>query len=116
MKEKVLELLENEWYDICDAYEPVSVALLVEELVLRIKSRESDECLGSVVSAQLGSSVFKVNNSLNGFVSCSDVDEGCTGVSNTLYYPYYEGEDNDGLKNLLEMVNEAWYAADNCNH
>lgn len=53
---------------------------------------------------------FKVRNFYGGSVSCSD--SSCTGVSNTLYYPVPMDSEHDWydrLKNLIEMMNEAFY-------
>ena len=55
-----------------------------------------------------------VNNVTNGFVSVSN-DE-ATGVSRTLYKPFYKDNDEGwlaGLKNLVDMINEAWYHCEN---
>lgn len=117
MKEKILELLNDEIYDICDEFEPTSVADAVECILCRLKAKEvcNPACLGPVVTCELGSFTFKVSNKHRGFVSCSDNDNGCTGVSRTEYYPYYTDDDgsDDGLKNLIEMMNEAFYACIN---
>ena len=57
----------------------------------------------------------RVKNTKGGFVSVSD-DES-TGVSNTLYFPFYCSDDEEGwfagLCSLASMINEAWY---NCNN
>jgi hypothetical protein len=113
MKEKIFELLENECYDICEAYEPELVCTLVKNIVGRIERRRNEIGFGPVVATEFGKYIFKVNNSLNGFVSCSNTDTGHTGISNTLYYPYYEDDDNGGLKNLVEMINESWHLCEN---
>lgn len=58
--------------------------------------------------------LIRVNNNLNGFVSVSDV-HGSTGVSNTLYYPFFEDDEDEfaGLLTLAQMINEAWYQCNN---
>ena len=57
----------------------------------------------------------KVNNVHGGWVSVSD-DES-TGVSNTMWYPFYCSDDSDGwfagLISLASMINEAWYHCNN---
>lgn len=98
-------------YDIYDMYEPALFAILVETIIKRIKSARKIVGSGPVVTAQLGKHVFKVNNSLNGFVSCTNEDEGRTGVSRTMHYPY-EDDSECGLKNLIEMINESWFACE----
>lgn len=106
MREMILDLLNEEIYDICDEFEPTSVADAVETIVSRLERNLAT--MSRSVTCELGRYQFKVNNTHGGFVSCSDTDYGFTGVSNTLYYPYYDGE--DGLKNLIEMMNEAFYS------
>jgi hypothetical protein len=56
---------------------------------------------------------IKVSNTHGGFVSVSD--DCCTGVSKTLFYPFYitHGEAICGLASLVEMINEAWYLCKN---
>lgn len=56
---------------------------------------------------------IKVSNTKGGFVSVSD--DCNTGVSRTLYYPFYitHGEAICGLSSLVEMINEAWYLCKN---
>ena len=110
MKEKVLELLEDVCYDICDMFKPEEVANLVVDIVNKL-----DSC--SHVDGKLGKYQFKVNNTIRGFVSCADTEYGSTAVSDTLYMPYFvehsddEEEDatKDGLRSLIEMINESWY-------
>lgn len=55
-----------------------------------------------------------VTNRMEGFVSVSN-DE-ATGVSRTLYKPFYKDNEEGwlaGLKNLADMINEAWYHCEN---
>jgi len=113
MKQRILDLLNDEIYDICDEFEQQSVAELVIALVGRLERNLAT--MGRVVSCELGKYIFKVCNKHGGFVSCSDTEEGMTGVSSTMYYPYYQDADDEdaGLKNLIEMVNEAFYT---CTH
>ena len=56
----------------------------------------------------------RVNNHHKGFVSVTN-DDGDTGVSYTEFYPFFEDEEGwfAGLCNLAQMINEAWYLADN---
>lgn len=57
----------------------------------------------------------KVNNVHGGWVSVSG-DES-TGVSNTMWYPFYCSDNEDGwfagLMSLASMINEAWYLSEN---
>jgi hypothetical protein len=59
---------------------------------------------------------IKVNNNLQGFVSVSDEEAGHTGVSKTLYYPFFKDDEEGyfaGLCSLASMLNEAWYLCNN---
>ena len=59
---------------------------------------------------------IKVSNNHGGFVSVSDEDTGDTGVSNTMFYPFFKDEEEGyfaGLCSLASMVNEAWYLCNN---
>jgi hypothetical protein len=56
--------------------------------------------------------IIKVNNTLGGWVSVSDENTGDTGVSNTMYYPFFKDDEDGyfaGLCSLADMINEAWY-------
>ena len=56
----------------------------------------------------------KVNNVHGGWVSVSG-DES-TGVSNTMYYPFFKDDEDGyytGLISLAQMINEAWFACNN---
>lgn len=106
IREKISELLNDECYDICEEFEPASVAVAVETIISELEQNLA-ELRTHVATCEFGRYTFKVSNRIGGFVSCSD--ENGTGVSETLYYPYYYDEDGDGLKNLIEMMNEAFY-------
>ena len=106
IRERISELLNDECYEICEVFEPASVADAVETIISRLEHNLAD-LRTHVAMCELGRYTFKVNNRIGGFVSCSD--ENGTGVSETRYYPYYYDEDVDGLKNLIEMMNEAFY-------
>lgn len=54
--------------------------------------------------------LYSINNQNGGWVSLSNKD-GVTGVSRTMYKPFYSDEDGyfAGLTTLASMLNEAWY-------
>ncbi|UKK52693.1 hypothetical protein [Prevotella sp. E2-28] len=114
MKQRILDLLNDEVYDICDAFTAEEFAGAVISVLSGITehSEKRPIVIGQVVTVQLGKYIFKVSNKHKGFVSCSDTENGCTGTSETMYFPYYyDSDDPDaGLKNLIEMMNEAFYA------
>ncbi len=114
MIEKVLEMLDDVVYDICEVYEKEDVAKMVATFANKLDRYHRHE------EYKLGKHKFKVSNTIRGFVSCSNIEDGNTSVSNTLYIPFYcetneeteEVECEDGLRNLIEMINEAWYACE----
>lgn len=57
---------------------------------------------------------IRVNNNKNGFVSVTN-DDGNTGLSDTVYYPFFKNDDGwlDGFCNLADMISEAWYYSEN---
>ena len=56
---------------------------------------------------------IRVNNNKGGFVSVTN-DQGDTGISNTMFYPFYMDGDNwvNGCTTLADMVNEAFYLSE----
>ena len=101
------EIFEDEIYDMVDAIpqEHICDVLCKEEVSLNTRN---------VFQFRLGDYIFKVNNTHGGFVSCTD--ENGTGVSYTLYYAFPndgEHEPKEMWKNLIDMMNEAWYACVN---
>ena len=68
-----------------------------------------------MVTDEFKGCVIKIRNCIRGSVSVST--DNCTGVSNTLYYPFPYREDDDDLfgawLNLAQMINEAWYHCNN---
>ena len=117
MKERILELLNDVVYEICDEFGNERVAELVIEIVDKINNHVTPRriSIGEPVDVEIGKFQFRVNNRHQGFVSCSDTEEGCTGLSETMYFPYYHDSDDPdaGLRNLIEMLNEAYYACVN---
>lgn len=108
-----MELLNDDVYEICEEFEPQSVAAAVAMVIDRLTNRRGLP-INRTVDVELGKYQFRVNNRINGFVSCSDTDEGCTGISRTLFFPYYEEDDDSGRINLIQMMNEAFVACSNC--
>lgn len=102
--------------DMTEEFTPEEIAGCVIDIATKLGTRE-----GRVVDYTLikfsdrGNKDYqiRVNNKHQGFVSVSD-DCG-TGVSNTLYYPYFSDDDGcfSGLVSLMEMINEAWYSLHN---
>lgn len=98
------EIFEDEIYDMCDEISQDGISKKVHYAAAQI-GRGS-----RTVMFSLGGYLFKIVNCVGGFVSCSNPDS--TGVSNTLYKPFPNDADHDDrerFKNLIGMMNEAWY-------
>ena len=112
MKDDLMEYIINEPLDMLDEFPEDEIA----DCVLTIASRlllptnvvtEPLTSCGGIWNYQI-----KVNNGLKGFVSVSCEETGCTGVSETMYYPFFKDEEDGyfaGLCSLASMINEAWY-------
>lgn len=101
------EIFEDKIYDMVDAIPQEIICEKLTEL-------DHEITFGSVNDFELEGFAFRVNNRLGGFVSCSN-EEG-TGKSDTLYLPFPCDRDHDTkemFKNLIDMMNEAWYACVN---
>ncbi len=117
-KENVLEVLENECYDILNDYEPEKVADLVMEFQKQIHDHVTGNMsrlvLGKKYVAKLDQFEFELLNVRKGYVKCTDEEENI-GISRTLFFPLYSSSDDslDGLTNFVEMINEAYYYCKN---
>ena len=102
------EIFEDEIYDMTDAIEQDAICNKLRYAAAQF-SRGA-----TVVSFGCCGYFFKINNKVGGFVSCSNPDG--TGVSNTMYKPFpndAEHDDKERFKNLIDMMNEAWYLCTN---
>lgn len=105
MRKILDEIFEDEFYDMCDE-------IPQEEIYSRLSTVFFMLNLGSKTQTfKLHGYVFKVYNYYHGWVSCSNSEQ--TSVSYTEYLPYPNDGEHDKkecYKNLLDMMNEAWYA------
>jgi hypothetical protein len=116
MKEDLMEHITNEPFDMLDEFPEEEIAdcvlAVASHLMLpaNVITHPLTSC-GGIKNYQI-----KVNNTHGGFVSVSDEDTGDTGVSRTLYYPFFKDEEEGyfaGLCSLADMINEAWYQCNN---
>lgn len=108
LKEILDEIFEDEIYDMAES---IPMAFIRRRMLFVSNQFRRG---AKTVTFYLGGCVFKINNSFGGFVSCSKDDK--TSVSETLYMPFPDDGEHDEkecFKNLLDMMNEAWYA---CTH
>ena len=106
LNEMISEFLNDEIYDMMDEFSDDDVVEAVGRAVRGMR-------IFGVFSLKLGGYRFKMSN-YNKSVSCSTDD--CTGVSRTEFKVYWEEEESDGstynpdgVKNVIEMMNEAYY-------
>ena len=118
-KGDLVEYINDECLDILDIVSAEEFAGQVIKIAQRItflkRSRPNMAVHGVIGNVEKGN-IFnvKVNNSLGGWVSVSDDDS--TGVSNTMWYPFFSDDEDGwfaGLTSLASMINEAWYHCNN---
>ena len=102
------EIFEDEIYDMCDD--------ISQDAICKVVTCAADQFGrgARTVLFTLSGYFFKVVNCRKGFVSCSNNES--TGVSHTLYKPFPndgEHEQKECFKNLIDMMNEAWYHCNN---
>jgi len=108
LQEVLAEIFEDEIYDICDEIKQDAIISSVTTVALNLSKGMR------TIVFMLGGYQFKVINRVGGSVSCSHHDY--TTVSDTLYKPFPNDGEHDlkeCCKNLVEMMNEAWYAWNN---
>ena len=100
-----VENLENESYDMQERFSNEDIAIAVAELERRLHYN------GNNAMVELGEFTVKARSTrTSSFVSVSHEDYG-TGVSRSLasLVDSKRPANSDEIKNLVEMVNEAWY-------
>ena len=120
LKEDLVEYINDECLDILERESAEEFAGQVIKIAQRLTffmkyqpQKTIHGVIGNVEKGYIWN--VKVNNVHGGWVSVSD-DES-TGVSNTMWYPFYCSDDSDGwfagLISLASMINEAWYHCNN---
>lgn len=108
LESELAEIIQNDCLDIVDG-EKITAFDFANYVIYISK------CLRSYwwIEDEYKGMKIKIRNCLHGSVSVSNDD--CTGVSNTLYYPFpTDDEDVFGSwLNLAQMINEAWYQCNN---
>jgi len=116
MKQDLVEHINDEIFDMLERFEDEEIAdcvlAIASRLLLPAKVVEQPlTSCGGVWNYQI-----KVNNNHGGFVSVSCEETGCTGVSRTEFFPFFEDDEDgyySGLCSLADMINEAWYFCNN---
>ena len=116
MKEDLVEYINDENLDILDEVSAEEFAGQVIKIAQRLTffmTYQPQKTIHGVIGNIENGVIWNVYvyNMKGGWVSVSD-DES-TGVSRTLYYPFYCSDDEEGwfagLTSLASMINEAWY-------
>ena len=119
-KQDLAEYITDETLDILERESAEEFAGQVIKIAQRItffKTYQPQKTIHGVIGNIQKGYIWnvKVNNVKGGWVSVSG-DES-TGVSNTMYYPFYCSDDEEGwfagLTSLASMINEAWYLCEN---
>lgn len=119
-KGDLTEYINDEILDIMDVVPAEKFAEQVIKIAQRIAifmERQPQKQIHGVVGNVDKGCIWNVYvcNIMEGAVSVSN-DE-ATGVSRTVYKPFYCADDEEGwfagLKNLASMINEAWYHCEN---
>jgi len=116
LKDDLIEFINDENLDMLDKFDDNEIADFVLAIASRLLLSAKKAVTYPLTSCGgINNYQFKVNNEYQGFVSCSDEDTGDTGVSRTMYFPFFKDEDGyfAGLCCLASMVNEAWYHCNN---
>lgn len=103
------EVINNDCFDILDDLSEESFADIVAEIYDDLQNNKRFK------TYEIGDYKIKVINSpIRSLISVSNVEG--TGVSNSCYYIYDDGElltSEESLKTIADMVNEAWYLLNN---
>ena len=110
-KDDLMEFIQDEPLDMLNEFTEEDIAdcvlAIASHLLLPAKVVEHEiKDYGYIV---------KINNTHGGWISVSDMNTGDTGVSNTMYFPFFKDDDGyfAGLCSLASMINEAWYHCNN---
>ena len=110
-KDDLMEFIQDEPLDMLNEFTEEDIAdcvlAIASHLLLPAKVVEHEiKDYGYIV---------KINNTHGGWISVSDMNTGDTGVSNTMYFPFFKDDDGyfAGLCSLASMINEAWYQCNN---
>ena len=116
-REELIEEIRDNNPDMLDEFPEEEIADLVTDIAMKLGTMKGKTIVYPLTSCGgIKNYQIKVSNVHGGFVSCADEDTGDTGVSRTMYYPFFVDSDEGviaGLRSLLEMINEAWYLCNN---
>lgn len=106
-KELALEVIEGECLDMFDVFTADDIANAACKIIKYFKTFNR-----VVFDFRMGDYSVRVNNSKNNcFISFSN--EESTGVSRSLYSIVNEEIDEYEMRDLITMLNEAWYTCEN---
>ena len=109
----LVTFINDEPLDMLDEFDADYIACEVISIARRLMFR--DFCNGHIKKGK-NDYLYSINNKAGGWVSISDGDTGDTGVSTTMYFPFFKDEEEGyfaGLCSLASMINEEWYHCNN---
>lgn len=112
MKEDLMEYINEVPLDMLEEFPEEEIADCVLAIASHLMMPEKVVEHHLVAIGGIWHYLIKVNNTIGGFVSVSGEEVGTTGVSNTMYYPFFKHDEDGyfaGLCSLASMINEAWY-------
>lgn len=116
-REELIEEIRDINPDMLEKFDENEIAEMVTDIAMMLGTRKGKTIVYPLTSCGgIKNYQIKVSNVHGGFVSCSDEDTGDTGVSRTMYYPFFIDSEEGaiaGLRSLVEMINEAWYLCNN---
>ena len=108
----LVTFINDEPLDMLEEFTDEEIATEVISIARRLLHR--DFCNGHLKKGKIDY-LYHVDNKQFGSVSMSNNDDSY-GVSKTMYYPFYKDDEDGyfaGLCSLAQMINEAWYLANN---
>lgn len=111
LREDLIEHINEQPLDMLEEFEAEEIADKVIDIARTLVVRKFTN--GHFKNGR-ADYLYSINNQNGGWVSVSDSD-GVTGVSRTMYFPFFCDEDGyfAGLTSLASMFNEAWYHCKN---
>jgi len=108
----LVTFINDEPLDMLEEFTDEEIVTEVISIARRLLHR--DFCNGHLKKGKIDY-LYHVDNKQFGSVSMSNNDDSY-GVSKTMYYPFYKDDEDGyfaGLCSLAQMINEAWYLANN---
>ena len=116
LKDDLMEYIADEPLDMLDEFTEEEIADCVLAIASHLMLPAKVVAHRLISNSEIWNYQIKVNNECQGWVSVSCEETGTTGVSKTMYFPFFKDEEEGyfaGLCSLADMINEAWYQCNN---